>query len=92
MELLAFLTLVLLVGAVVTTPLRRHATGGALDAPTAALEAARDAKLREIHDNELDHATGKLSDRDFATVDAALRADAAGLLRDLEELREAAAP
>jgi hypothetical protein len=91
MELMIFLGLVLIAGNVITAPLRRdrRRDGGA---PTAALEAARDAKLREIHDAALDHSTGKLSDADHALLDATLRAEAAELLRELEEARSKAAP
>jgi hypothetical protein len=88
MEAPIFLLLVLLVGAVVTAPLRRARTAEAGGSATAALEAARDAKLREIHDTELDHSTGKLSDADYAVLDATLRAEAAELLRDLERARD----
>ena len=39
-------------------------------APSVAeLEAAREAKYREIRDAELDHQTGKLSDADFEAID-----------------------
>jgi hypothetical protein len=85
MELALFLVLVVLTGAVVTAPLRRRRPGGGAPSSTAALEAARDAKLREIHDAQLDHSTGKLSDDDYALLDATLRAEAAELLRDLDE-------
>ncbi len=44
------------------------------------LEAAREAKYREIRDTELDHATGKLSDEDFKAVDDRLRAEALRIL------------
>jgi hypothetical protein len=50
----------------------------------AELEAARDAKYREIHDTELDHATGKLSDQDFEAIDQALRAEAIVILHELD--------
>jgi acetyl-CoA acetyltransferase len=52
------------------------------------LEAAREAKYREIRDAELDHRTGKLSDEDFAAVDGALRAEAMEILRTLDAARE----
>jgi hypothetical protein len=87
MEAAMFLLLVLLVGSIVTAPLRRRDHATPLDANTAALEAARDAKLREIRDAELDHRTGKLSDDDYASLDATLRAEAADLLHDLEDAR-----
>ncbi len=51
------------------------------------LEAARDAKYREIRDAELDHQTGKLSDDDFAAIDAALRAEAIEILRNLDRVQ-----
>jgi hypothetical protein len=50
------------------------------------LEAARDAKYRELRDAELDHQTGKLSDGDFRAIDSTLRAEALELLRALDAL------
>ena len=87
--------LLLLVGVVwlVSAPLRHR--GGTVavaggerfeSAERIDLEAARDAKYREIRDAELDHETGKLSDEDFARLDAELRAEAVGLLHALDEL------
>ncbi len=43
-------------------------------------DARKEAKYREIRDAELDHATGKLSDRDFAVLDAELRREALEIL------------
>jgi hypothetical protein len=83
--LLVFLLVVLLVSA----PLRRsrvHAEEAAETAERAELEAARDAKYREIRDAELDHSTGKLSDPDWRALDRTLRAEAVGILRRLDEL------
>ncbi len=54
------------------------------------LEAARDAKYREIRDAELDHQTGKLSDQDYGAIDSTLRAEAIEILRALDDLDEAA--
>jgi len=56
---------------------------GARRRPTAAteLEAQKEAKYREIRDAELDHAAGKLSDEDFALLDAELRREAVEILR-----------
>lgn len=51
------------------------------------LEAARDAKYREIRDAELDHQTGKLSDQDFQAIDSVLRAEAIEILRRLDGVR-----
>lgn len=89
------ITAVLLVGVVwlVTAPLRRPRSPELPDpglAPEAMrridLEAARDAKYREIRDAELDHQTGKLSDEDYEAIDSTLRADAIGLLHELDAL------
>jgi len=58
----------------------------ARDDGRAALEAARDAKYREILDTEMDHRTGKLSAADFRTLDRQRRAEAVEILRKLDEL------
>ena len=55
----------------------RRALTGAGDAE---LEALKEAKYREIRDAELDHAAGKLSDEDFALLDAELRREAVEIL------------
>ena len=47
-------------------------------------DARKEAKYREIRDAELDHAAGKLSDEDFAAVDAELRREAVELLDEVE--------
>jgi hypothetical protein len=44
------------------------------------LELLKEAKYREIRDAELDHAAGKLSDEDFALLDAELRSEAVEIL------------
>lgn len=49
-------------------------------APDTELEALKEAKYREIRDAELDHAAGKLSDEDFALLDAELRREAIEIL------------
>lgn len=48
------------------------------------LEAAREAKYREIRDCELDYRTGKLSRADYETIDGQLRAEALAILDRLE--------
>ena len=74
---------------VISAPLRtarctERSAGGEL----AELEAAREAKLREIRDAELDHRTGKLSAADFRALDATLRAEAIEILHSLDRVRE----
>jgi len=80
--------LAILGGAVVfvTEPLRK-ALGGrqmAEGSELAELEAAREAKYRELRDAELDHRTGKLSDEDYEALDRSLRGEAIEILRDLD--------
>lgn len=52
----------------------------------AELQAAKDAKYREIRDTELDYRTGKLSREDWRLLDSNLRTEAVALLRRLDEL------
>jgi hypothetical protein len=51
------------------------------------MEAAREAKYREIRDTELDFRTGKLSPEDYQRIDTDLRAEAIEILNELDELR-----
>ena len=72
---------------VVSGPLRRSEEPEVAEASRrAALEAARDAKYREIRDAEIDWRTGKLSDEDYRAQDRRLRAEAVEILRELDEL------
>jgi hypothetical protein len=56
-------------------------------ADRAGLQAAREAKYREIRDTELDFRTGKLSPEDYQSIDADLRAEAIEILNELDELK-----
>jgi type II secretory pathway component PulM len=68
--------------------LARHAE--AEDAAYAAqledLEAAKEARYREIREAEMDFRTGKLSEEDWKAIDRQLRAEAVELLRRLDAL------
>jgi uncharacterized membrane protein len=78
---------------VVSGPLRRGEAPEIAQADRrAALEAARDAKYREIRDAEADRAAGKLSDEDFQRLDRELRREAIEILRRIDRLREPAGP
>jgi hypothetical protein len=87
---LEFLIVFAILGGLVvflSAPLR--SLGSPAEAPGAdeqllELEAAREAKLRELRDAELDHRTGKLSDEDYAELDASLRGEAIEILRELD--------
>jgi len=50
------------------------------------IDAAKEAKYREIRDAELDFRTGKLSEADWKAIDRQLRAEAVALLRQADEL------
>ncbi len=85
--MLAIIVLALVVAFVVLGPLRRGAEIDRRgDDRRAALEAAKEAKYREIKDAELDHQMGKLSDEDHRAIDAELRAQAIEILRQLDRL------
>jgi hypothetical protein len=97
---LAFVLVMVAAAAVVlvlSSPFRERADreagdgGGDGGGPTAEvgdLEAAKEAKYREIRDAELDHRTGKLSDEDFQAIDGTLRAEAISILQELDRARE----
>jgi hypothetical protein len=86
-DLLVIFVVLAVVVLVVAAPLRARRTDEAAEsAARAELEAARDAKYREIRDAELDYRTGKLSEADWRTVDRGLRAEAVAILRRLDEL------
>jgi hypothetical protein len=90
-DVLAPIVVIVLLGVVVwlvSGPLRAGATATetAETARREDLEAAKEAKYREIRDAELDYRTGKLSEADWRAVDRELRAEAMELLRALDEL------
>jgi hypothetical protein len=90
MDVLAPLIVIVLLGVVVwlvSGPLRNApAVEEAESARREDLEAAKEAKYREIRDAELDYRTGKLSEEDWRALDRDLRAEAMDLLRRLDEL------
>jgi hypothetical protein len=87
LDLLVVFAALAVVVLVVAAPLRRRGAGEAEEsARRAELEAAREAKYREIRDAELDYRTGKLSEADWRALDRGLRAEAMAILKDLDEL------
>jgi len=91
MTMLIVFLVVLAVVAFVGAPLRSRARGldpdAAPRAELADLEAAKEAKYREIRDAELDQRTGKLSVEDHRALDAELRAEAVALLKRIDAVR-----
>jgi hypothetical protein len=83
----ALLILAVLVAAVVIGPLRRPGAEERADQGRIEdLQAAKEAKYREIRDAELDREMGKLSRDDWRTVDRDLRGEAIDILRELDRL------
>jgi hypothetical protein len=91
MELiLALLALSSLVALVVSAPLSRGAVFAAeaeTDGRRAELQAAKEAKYREIADARLDYKLGKVSVADHEVTERELQAQAVQILRDLDDLR-----
>jgi type II secretory pathway pseudopilin PulG len=65
---------------------RAEAEDQALQAQLEDLEAAKEARYREIREAEMDFRTGKLSEADYKAIDRQLRAEAVELLRRLDAL------
>jgi hypothetical protein len=84
---LAIVILALIAAVVIAAPLR---LGPAVDAREderrAALEAAKEAKYREIRDAELDFRMGKMSEADHRATDRELRSQAVAILRQIDEM------
>jgi hypothetical protein len=90
MEALAaviIVALVVVVVLVVAAPLRRDEDPArrGWGARRADLEAAKEAKYREIRDAEMDWRTGKLSEEDYRALERQLRAEAVVILKALDE-------
>jgi hypothetical protein len=92
MQYLIVLAVLSAVVVFVTAPLRQQAPaadrhsddGGGNGIDLAELEAAREAKYRELRDAEMDHRTGKLSDDDYEALDRSLRGEAIEILRQID--------
>jgi hypothetical protein len=88
MELVYFIAFAAVTATFVSYPFWGGSRASTAEDPeVAALEAAREAKFREIRDAETDLASGKLSQEDFDRVNSELRRDAVELLRRLDEAR-----
>ncbi len=87
MDLILIVLVLAAIVFIVSGPLRkRGAIEAEEDAERADLEAAREAKYREIRDAEMDMRTGKLSEADWRAQDRGLRAEAVEILRRLDDL------
>jgi flagellar biosynthesis/type III secretory pathway M-ring protein FliF/YscJ len=82
----AVAVLAALVAYVVTRPLLRARHDEREGDERQELEAAKEAKYREIREAELDFRMGKLSEDDYRATDRELRAQAIEILKRLDEL------
>jgi len=90
---LALIVFLLVVGVVVLRPVFEGVGADRTeDERRASLEAAKEAKYREIRDAELDHRMGKLSESDWRATDRELRAQAIEILRAIDDLPPADDP
>ncbi len=93
MELLYFVLMLAAATTFVSYPFWGKWRATATEDPAiAALEAAREAKYREISDAEVDLKTGKLTQEDYDRVNAELRSDAVEILRKLDQARAVEEP
>jgi hypothetical protein len=82
---LSLIALVSIVALVVTAPLTRAAgPEAATEDRHAELEAAKEAKYREIRDARLDYTLGKVSAADHEATERELQAQAVAIVRELE--------
>ena len=93
MEVLLVILIVGVAAVFVTMPLWRDGSGPDAEAGEttedprrAELEARKEAKYREIRDAELDREQGKLSQEDWARLDAQLRREAIEILKELDRV------
>jgi L-cysteine desulfidase len=82
---LSLVALLSLVAVIVTAPLGKAAVAGvAAEDRTAELEAAKEAKYREIRDARLDFRLGKVSAADHEATERELQAQALAIVHELE--------
>jgi hypothetical protein len=84
---ISLIVLLVLVAAVVARPLVFGVGDERVESAThEELEAAKEAKYREIRDAQLDFEMGKLSKEDHRAVDRELRAEAIEILKRIDRL------
>jgi len=89
----AAVLLALLVAAILARPvLMGEDVDRREDERLASLEAAKEAKYREIRDAELDHRMGKLTEEDWQRTDRELRGQAAAILEQIDALGPLTSP
>lgn len=92
MELVFALLLLIPIAAFIAVPLLRERAADAGEDPVRAeIEAAKEAKYREIQDLELDYAAGKLEEPEYARQRRRLRQEAAEILAREREVKASSA-
>lgn len=91
--LMVVVALAILAGTFIAWPVLSGATGQVVDrAAVDPLDEALDRSLDAIREIEFDHATGHLSDDDFAALDAEERGRALELMRRRDAERDGTEP
>ena len=83
--LLAVIALLVAAATAIFGPLRSPHTPRRAEPTDTALTVARDSKLGELSDLELDFQLGKLSAEDYGELNAAVRTEAVEIMRQIEE-------
>ena len=84
---IAVAALLALVALVVVRPLRHPPEAAEAGGERrATLEAAKEAKYREIRDTELDFRMGKIDESDYRRTDRELRDQAIAILKQIDQL------
>jgi hypothetical protein len=86
---LAVIVLLIAAATAIFWPLRTARTARAREERDLALEIARDSKLGEINDLELDFGLGKLSEDDYRALNSALRSEAVEIIRRIDSSADA---
>jgi hypothetical protein len=84
LAMIAVMLLVAVAAGSLFWPLRRNQDDPAHVNDDISLDTARDAKLRELDDLELDLRLGKLSAEDFDAVNAVVRGEAIEIIRRID--------
>ena len=85
LALLAVVLMLVAAAATVFWPLRGAREARRVEPSDTALMVARDAKLGELNDLELDFQLGKLSQEDYGDLNTAVRTEAIEIMRQIEE-------
>jgi hypothetical protein len=84
LAMIAIILLVVVAAGALLWPLRGADQVAAESEGGVSLEVARDAKLGELSDLELDFRLGKLSAQDFRALNATLRVEAIATIRQID--------